>query len=184
MDGASRDYPPGDMRVSDAERDRAVSELGVAYQAGRLTAEEFDQRSSRALRARTGEELTALFADLPLDHAPVPRAGSLELRSARVVATRVAMGASAAAAVSLAALALANGLRTSSAAVGPNPAKIAIAREILGGTGRTIQIHFPAAPAPGFDWAGTITPAVVALLLIAAIVVLSSTLRSARVNRA
>ena len=47
-------FPAGDLRVSDAERDRALSELTEAYEAGRITAEEFDQRSTTALSARTG----------------------------------------------------------------------------------------------------------------------------------
>lgn len=66
---AARNYPPGRLRVSDADRDRAVSELSEAFQAGRITAGEFGQRSSQALRARTGEELTALLEDLPVDSA-------------------------------------------------------------------------------------------------------------------
>jgi hypothetical protein len=36
-------FPPGDLRVSDAERDLAVSELSRAFQVGRLTTEEFQQ---------------------------------------------------------------------------------------------------------------------------------------------
>jgi hypothetical protein len=53
MDPAARDYyPSGDLRVSDAERDRALSELSEALQAGRITAEEFDQRSGQVLPAR------------------------------------------------------------------------------------------------------------------------------------
>jgi hypothetical protein len=71
---ATRDYPPGDLRVSDADRDRALSELSEAFQVGRITAGEFDQRSGQALRARTGKELTGLLADLPLDRAPAARA--------------------------------------------------------------------------------------------------------------
>jgi hypothetical protein len=67
----ARGFPLGDLRVSDAERDRAVSELSEAYQAGRITVEEFDQRSTQALSARTGRELTATVADLPLDPSPV-----------------------------------------------------------------------------------------------------------------
>jgi hypothetical protein len=58
-------FPPGDLRVSDAERDRAVSELSEHFQQGRLTSEEFDERSGRALQARTGSDLQDLFADLP-----------------------------------------------------------------------------------------------------------------------
>ena len=48
MDTPSRNYPPGDQRVSDANRDHAVSELSEAFQTGRITADEFDQRSGRA----------------------------------------------------------------------------------------------------------------------------------------
>ncbi|HUA31205.1 MAG TPA: DUF1707 domain-containing protein [Streptosporangiaceae bacterium] len=61
----STNFQPGDLRVSDAERDRAVSELSEHFQAGRLTSEEFDERSGQALRARTGGDLEVLFADLP-----------------------------------------------------------------------------------------------------------------------
>jgi len=67
---AGRSYPPGDFRVSDADRDRVVAELGEHFQAGRLTAEELDERSGLALRARTGGDLTALLADLPVSQAP------------------------------------------------------------------------------------------------------------------
>lgn len=61
----STNFPPGDLRVSDTDRDRAVSELSEHFQAGRLTSEEFDERSGQALRARTGSDLETLFADLP-----------------------------------------------------------------------------------------------------------------------
>jgi len=64
-DSATRDYPPGDLRVSDADRDRAVAELSEHFQAGRLTTEELEERTGRALRARTERELADLFADLP-----------------------------------------------------------------------------------------------------------------------
>ena len=70
MDRPARDYPPGDLRVSDADRDRALSELSEAFQAGRITADELDQRSGQVLGARTGGELTAPLADLPWDRAP------------------------------------------------------------------------------------------------------------------
>ena len=62
-------FPPRDLRVSDAERDRAVSELSENFQAG-LTSEEFDERSGQALQARTGSDLEVLFADLPRPEAP------------------------------------------------------------------------------------------------------------------
>jgi hypothetical protein len=65
MDTPSSNSQRGAIRVSDAERDQAVAELSEHYQAGRLTLEEFDDRSSRALSARTGNDLSALFGDLP-----------------------------------------------------------------------------------------------------------------------
>lgn len=53
------------MRASDADRDAVVSELGEHFQAGRLTAAELDERTGRALTARTYGELTELRSDLP-----------------------------------------------------------------------------------------------------------------------
>ena len=41
MAGADRGFPPGDFRVSDADRDRALSELGEAFWVGRITVGEF-----------------------------------------------------------------------------------------------------------------------------------------------
>jgi Domain of unknown function (DUF1707) len=80
MNGVPGDYPARDLRVSDADRDRAVSELSEHFQAGRLTSDEFDERSGLALRARTGSDLAALFADLPRPQAPAappaPRPGA------------------------------------------------------------------------------------------------------------
>ena len=61
----TRNFPPGDIRVSDADRDAAIAELSEHFQAGRLTQEEFDERSGLALRARTGNDLSELFTDLP-----------------------------------------------------------------------------------------------------------------------
>jgi hypothetical protein len=94
MDGADRGFPPGDLRVSDADRDRALSELGAAFRAGRITAGEFDERSGQALRARTGKELTALLADLPLADPPATRTTALEPAN-HAIAARSVMGASA-----------------------------------------------------------------------------------------
>jgi hypothetical protein len=72
MDTGISGFPRGDLRVSDAERDRAVAALSENYQSGRLTLEEFEDRSGRALQARTGDELSSLFTDLP--RATVPAA--------------------------------------------------------------------------------------------------------------
>ncbi|MFT3888687.1 MAG: DUF1707 domain-containing protein [Arachnia sp.] len=60
------------MRIGDAERDEAVSMLQEHHAAGRLSTEEFDDRMSKALEARTGTDLTGLFLDLP---APRPSYG-------------------------------------------------------------------------------------------------------------
>jgi Domain of unknown function (DUF1707) len=65
MDTGTGGFPRGDLRVSDAERDQAIAELSEHFQSGRLTQDEFDDRSGRALQARTGTDLGGLFADLP-----------------------------------------------------------------------------------------------------------------------
>lgn len=53
-----------EMRASDADRDIAYGALGRAYADGRLTREEFDQRSEAVLGSRTLGELPALLSDL------------------------------------------------------------------------------------------------------------------------
>jgi Domain of unknown function (DUF1707) len=71
VDTVTPAYSAGDLRVSDADRDRAISELSEHFQAGRLTTDEFNERSGQALQARTGKELAVLFADLPRDRTAV-----------------------------------------------------------------------------------------------------------------
>jgi hypothetical protein len=61
-----RNYPRGDLRVSDADRDMALAELSEHFQAGRLDADEMQERTDQALKARTGKELSAIMADLPV----------------------------------------------------------------------------------------------------------------------
>jgi hypothetical protein len=162
MDTTGRDYyPPGDLRVSDAERDRALSELSEALQAGRITAGEFDQRSGQVLRARTGKELTVPLADLPLDHPPAARASALE-RAQRLPATRIIIGASVAA-ICFAAVAAVNALNT-----GPSLAQREFLQQALARQG----VSIPVPPAPGFNWAGTITPGAIAVLLVVLIIFL------------
>src|SRR5580692_8959195 len=53
------------LRASDADRDLVLAELSSSFEVGRLTSEEFDERTSRALASRTMGELAALTADLP-----------------------------------------------------------------------------------------------------------------------
>ncbi len=73
--GPSRPYAAGNLRVSDADRDRTLAELSEHFQAGRLTSAELEDRTGRALSARTGNDLAVLVADLPpapAAAAPVP----------------------------------------------------------------------------------------------------------------
>lgn len=65
MNTTSRGYPAGAVRVSDADRDAALAELSEHFQAGRLTSPEFDERTGKALSARTGMDLAELTTDLP-----------------------------------------------------------------------------------------------------------------------
>jgi hypothetical protein len=57
-----------EIRISDAERDAAVTALGEHYAAGRLTKDEYDERASQAYAARTASALRPLFVDLPAPH--------------------------------------------------------------------------------------------------------------------
>jgi hypothetical protein len=80
MDTGNSRYQRDDIRVSDADRDQAVTELSEHFQSGRITQDEFDERSGLALQARTGADLSALFTDLPprTDLAPAqPASGDL-----------------------------------------------------------------------------------------------------------
>jgi hypothetical protein len=65
MNAATGNYPPAEMKASDADRDGVLSELSEHFQAGRLTAAEFDERAGQALAARTWGELRDLLGDLP-----------------------------------------------------------------------------------------------------------------------
>jgi hypothetical protein len=56
---------PLPQRIGDAERDRAVEYLRDHLADGRLDQEEFDDRLTRALTARTQADLDPLFSDLP-----------------------------------------------------------------------------------------------------------------------
>jgi uncharacterized membrane protein len=59
---------PGDPRIraSDADRDRATALLREHHAAGRLTAEEFNERMDAALNAKTLGEIDELLVDLPV----------------------------------------------------------------------------------------------------------------------
>src|SRR6516165_11461741 len=53
------------IRASDQDRDVVVAVLRDAYTAGRLTLEEFDERTTAAYASRTWGELRKLTEDLP-----------------------------------------------------------------------------------------------------------------------
>src|SRR6266511_2215675 len=55
----------GPVRIGDAERDQAVAMLSEHFVAGRLTQDEFEERSEHATRARYADDLAPLFDDLP-----------------------------------------------------------------------------------------------------------------------
>jgi hypothetical protein len=53
------------LRISDADRERAVASLREHLLAGRLTLDEFSERVGTALQARVGSELARAQEDLP-----------------------------------------------------------------------------------------------------------------------
>jgi hypothetical protein len=71
MNAVQDRYRPPQIRASDADRDAVVAALSEHFQAGRLTTEELEERTGRALAARTLGQLDELTADLP---APRPAA--------------------------------------------------------------------------------------------------------------
>ena len=65
------------MRASDADRDRTIEVLAAASAEGRLSPEEYSERSEAALAARTLGDLAGLTGDLPAGPAAdVPASGS------------------------------------------------------------------------------------------------------------
>ena len=88
MSTATKDYPSGGLRVSDADRDRAIAELSEHFQAGR-TAEELEDRTGRALQARTAGELAELFTDLPRRQAAAPSTAPTPARAGSFPPARV-----------------------------------------------------------------------------------------------
>jgi hypothetical protein len=67
---------PTELRISDTERDVALTALGEHMSTGRLDVDEYGDRSARIATAKTRGELLGLFTDLPAPHpvfdAPQP----------------------------------------------------------------------------------------------------------------
>jgi hypothetical protein len=159
METDARGFPKGDLRVSDADRDRALAELSKAYQAGRITAEELDERSGQALTARTGRQLRVPLADLPVVRAPAPPRQPQQPAGHRF--PWVTAGASLLA-VAFARATLANALRP--------PLTLAqrqFEQQVMASHG----ISIPLPPAQGFVWIGTLVPGLISLALITLVVV-------------
>ena len=57
--------PQPEMRASDADRDRVIDVLRAALGEGRLTPDEFEERTQAVLAARTFSEMAPFTADLP-----------------------------------------------------------------------------------------------------------------------
>ncbi|WP_436521237.1 DUF1707 SHOCT-like domain-containing protein [Actinoplanes sp. HUAS TT8] len=66
-------YPSPHVRVSDAEREAIVARLSTATAEGRLTVEEFSERSRYAYASRTWGELSAVLYDLPVGDLTGPQ---------------------------------------------------------------------------------------------------------------
>jgi hypothetical protein len=60
------------LRISDADRESAVHLLSEQYAVGRLTCEEFDERSDAVWSAKTQGDLAPIFADLPVGSSARP----------------------------------------------------------------------------------------------------------------
>ncbi|MEU1181659.1 DUF1707 domain-containing protein [Streptomyces sp. NPDC005820] len=66
---AAAPTPPGQLRASDADRDRVADILREALAEGRLTADEHAERVEGVLAAKTVGELEVFIRDLPAAHA-------------------------------------------------------------------------------------------------------------------
>jgi hypothetical protein len=69
--------PEGQLRASDAERERIIDVLRRHTADGRLTLEEFEERVGEALAATTRDDLGPVLRDLP----PLPAAAPVEARA-------------------------------------------------------------------------------------------------------
>jgi len=60
------------LRLSEADREAAVDQLGEHYAVGRITKDEFDERSDAIWSAKTRGDLAPIFADLPVRSPALP----------------------------------------------------------------------------------------------------------------
>jgi hypothetical protein len=76
------------VRVGDAERQDAATQLQAHFAAGRLTWDELDERLAQAWAARTAGELSALFVDLPVEQAAAAPAAAARAPAAVMAGRR------------------------------------------------------------------------------------------------
>ncbi|MCR6488548.1 DUF1707 domain-containing protein [Amycolatopsis sp. OK19-0408] len=62
------EVPSPQLRISDQNRESALTALGEHMTAGRIDIEEYGERSARITAAKTRGELVEIFADLPAPH--------------------------------------------------------------------------------------------------------------------
>ncbi|MGW4063312.1 DUF1707 domain-containing protein [Amycolatopsis sp. NPDC004747] len=62
------EVPSPQLRISDQNRESALSALGEHMTAGRIDIDEYGERSARITAAKTRGELVEIFADLPAPH--------------------------------------------------------------------------------------------------------------------
>ncbi|MGH3235319.1 MAG: DUF1707 SHOCT-like domain-containing protein [Streptosporangiaceae bacterium] len=83
--------PDDSLRVSDAERDVTLRLLGDHAAVGRLTLDELEERSGRALAAKTRGELATLTSDLPQEGGQAQPGPAQETRTKKPVRWMVAI---------------------------------------------------------------------------------------------
>ncbi|ANN20572.1 hypothetical protein SD37_36610 [Amycolatopsis orientalis] len=73
------EVPSPQLRISDQDRESALTALGDHLSVGRIDIDEFGERSAQVTAAKTRGELSGLFADLPEPHPlydrPMPVVG-------------------------------------------------------------------------------------------------------------
>jgi Domain of unknown function (DUF1707) len=67
-----------EVRAGDDERQATIDRLAQHFRAGRLSAEELEERTAAAHAARTRGDLATLEADLPTAGGPGPSAATLD----------------------------------------------------------------------------------------------------------
>jgi hypothetical protein len=79
----------GSIRASDNDRERVVAALREAFSEGRLSLDEFDERSSAAYAAKTWGDLRELTGDLPSPPILSTQTQSTQTQSAQQQSMRV-----------------------------------------------------------------------------------------------